>query len=235
VTKSEAATAETVPAGHRVGRAVRVCAAGLAAIAGGLCALPAWAITVNGAMVFDYEPGESSYDQIAAWVASGHAGGDWDGEGICSTAAAADPQGITGLGVLDNDDPHPNLGGKYELEGEALTIPGEDDFTQVLVMYTYYGDANLDGQVSFADLNLLITGWENQPPGGIEDPRWGVGDFNYDGQVSFADLNLLITGWENQGGRLPEHGAHTPEPATLAGLMIGLGGLVGYLRRRWRR
>jgi len=193
-------------------------------------------------LVVDYDT-TSPYEAIEAWVATGYNGGDWNGPGICSAAAAGDPQGITGLGVLDNDDPNPDLGGLYDLEGETLTTPAENDFTQVLVMFTYYGDANLDGQVRFADLNLLIYGWENQPPGGAEDPRWGVGDFNYNGQVSFADLNLLIYGWENQGDPLGAPAASgtsvgvgsavlTPEPATVALLAVGLGAMLARRRAR---
>ena len=40
------------------------------------------------------------------------------GPGINSSAAAAQPQSLTALGILDNNDPHPFLGGKTDLEGE---------------------------------------------------------------------------------------------------------------------
>ena len=182
---------------------------------------------VDNNLIVDYEPGESPFDAIEAWVAHAWQGGNWDGQGIGSSAARDHPLGITALGVLDNADPNPSLGGNYDLEGETLTTPGEDDFTQVLVKYTYVGDANLDGHVSIADLDLLAYGWENQQgqPGGTEDPRWGIGDSNHDDQVSIADLDLLAYAWENQG-------AHLPDPATLALLGLGAAGLLARSRRR---
>ncbi|MBE3134831.1 MAG: hypothetical protein IMZ55_15295, partial [Acidobacteria bacterium] len=90
------------------------------------------------ALVVDYE-GPSPLADVAAWVRSGlNAGaGYWDGLGIASSAAAGDPDHLTALGVLDNTDA--KVGGKTTFAGEAV------DETCVLVKYTWWGDANLDG------------------------------------------------------------------------------------------
>ena len=51
--------------------------------------------------------------------------------------------------------------------------------------YTLYGDANLDGQVNSADLQILLFGLNK--PG-----FWDQGDSTYDGQVNSADLQALL-------------------------------------------
>lgn len=58
------------------------------------------------------------------------------------------------------------------------------DFSQVLVKYTYFGDANLDGQVTPTDY-AIVDG--NIGP----DRDWGQGDLNGDGKVSPADYALI--------------------------------------------
>jgi len=55
----------------------------------------------------------------------------------------------------------------------------------VLLKYAVVGDANLDGQVGFADLVALARNY------GRSNANWDQGDFNYDGKVDFADLVTL--------------------------------------------
>jgi hypothetical protein len=59
----------------------------------------------------------------------------------------------------------------------------------VLLKYTYAGDANLDGQVDISDLYALASSWHGSGP-------WTSGDFNYDGVVNAADLGLLASNWQ---------------------------------------
>jgi hypothetical protein len=54
------------------------------------------------------------------------------------------------------------------------------------------GDANGDGIISFADLNLVLTNF------GFETDQ---GDLNGDGLVNFADLNLVLTNFGVGCGR----------------------------------
>ena len=49
----------------------------------------------------------------------------------------------------------------------------------ILVMYTYYGDANLSGNIDGSDYSLIDNGFINHLTG------WYNGDFNYDGVVIF--------------------------------------------------
>ena len=52
------------------------------------------------------------------------------------------------------------------------------------------GDANLDGKVDAADLNVLAQNWQRSD--GVD---WEGGDFTGDGRVDAADLNVLAQNW----------------------------------------
>ncbi len=56
---------------------------------------------------------------------------------------------------------------------------------QVIVAYTLYGDANLDGVVNLSDLGVLGDNY------GHTGATWQQGDFNYDGVVNLSDLGYL--------------------------------------------
>ncbi len=121
----------------------------------------------------------------------------------------------------------------------AKGIGWADDTTaqQVTTAYTYYGDANLDGQVDISDLGALATAWQTSAV-------WSQGDFDYSGFVDISDLGKLATNWQlGVGAPLGPSfdqalasvglaGVSVPEPA-----MIGLLGLslAGISTRRFRR
>jgi hypothetical protein len=198
---------------------------------GGTLALPGGAFAMaaggtldltTGNLVVDYDAaGPNPYDDVEAWVASGYNGGGWNGAGIASSTAAGD--GLpTALAVADN------VGlGLASLEGEPL------DGTEVLVKFTWAGDANLDGAVTGLDVNQLIVSFSTPPA----DPRWVDADFNYDGAITALDVNELIQGYNGQGtplgdGPAAPGGIPTPEPATLA--LAAAGAAVLLARRRHR-
>lgn len=95
------------------------------------------------------------------------------------------------------------------------------------------GDTNLDGTVSFFDLNTVLSQYGQS---GV----WSSGDFNGDGFVSFTDLNDLLS---NYGQSLPVSSGPAvqvvPEPASKI-IWACLGCLAGCLelfRRQvnWRK
>ena len=104
---------------------------------------------------------------IRSYLNTGYAAGAWNGVGIDTGKADANH----GLGYADSAD--------GVVSGLAVNT--------VLVKYTRYGDANLDGKVDFAD--LLIE--SQNTPINTGNATWDKGDFNYDGNVGFADLLLL--------------------------------------------
>ena len=65
--------------------------------------------------------------------------------------------------------------------------------TDVIVKYTYYGDANIDGQVDGSDYTKIDNGFNTHATG------WLNGDFNYDGTVDGSDYTLIDNAFDMQG------------------------------------
>jgi hypothetical protein len=128
---------------------------------------------------------------------NGSSAGDWQGAGITSDVAIADP-GNRALG--------------YALSGDLLGASGgtfmgnQVDGSSVLVRMTLTGDATLDGQVDFTDLARLAQHY-NSAGSAI---GWLDGDFNYDGQVDFLDLSLMA---QHYNTALPSAAALAGAPA----------------------
>jgi hypothetical protein len=79
--------------------------------------------------------------------------------------------------------------------GGALGMFGSNNpsLNDVLVRYTYFGDANLDGTIDGSDYSFIDNGYLNQLTG------WYNGDFNYDGVVDGSDYTLIDNAFNNQG------------------------------------
>ena len=89
----------------------------------------------------------ASLATVTDQVRQGYAGGTWAGTGgIASGAAAADAKRLTALGVILNNGGGTPLFSATNLFDGTVVSAGD-----VLVKYTYYGDANLDGEVDGSD------------------------------------------------------------------------------------
>ena len=140
----------------------------------------------DGTFVLDYSSlpspigswNGSSYQGIAGLLASGCDGGKWDGGGIVSSSTDG---GSMSVSVAEASQV---LGIK---PGQTALFHAETvDATAVIVMYTYGGDANLDGKVNVDDYGRIdfnvalpgVAGWIN-------------GDFNYDGKINVDDYGII--------------------------------------------
>ncbi|HEX3356083.1 MAG TPA: hypothetical protein VHS31_03790 [Tepidisphaeraceae bacterium] len=167
-----------------------------------------------------------SISTIGGYIKSAYGNGNWSSSGLTSTSARA----VAG----DINNPHKTALGYATASGinvglfDGQSVSG----SQVLVKYTWNGDANLDGVVNLLDLNAVASDF------GAASRQWYQGDFNYDGTVNIADFNALAM---NFGQVLPasdppaeavspeELGALVPEPG-LFGMLVGC-----FLHRLWHR
>jgi CSLREA domain-containing protein len=137
---------------------------------------------------------------ITSEVASGYNGpvGNWNGQGVTSSAAATDTKHLTAVGVELN-----NNGAGQPVFGTASALGLFDGqspaLTDVLVKYTFYGDANLDGKADGSDYSLIDAGYGSR--GGLTG--WSNGDFNYDGVIDGTDYTRIDNGFNNQTAVLP--------------------------------
>jgi hypothetical protein len=147
----------------------------------------------DNAMIVDYPDGiANNHEDVPVLIASGYDGAAWTGTGLGSSTAAAIAADSTlyktGLGYAEATDLFPQIPFPSNATFEGLSI----DSTALLVKYTYYGDANLQGTVNLVDFGRLATNF------GLSNKRWFDGDFNYDGNVGIPDFNRLATNFGHQ-------------------------------------
>ncbi len=183
---------------------------------------------------------DAEHANIEARIVSAQNGVDgdfitnWSGPGITSsfarTANVMTGFDLTGLGVIRNSDIDVITG----LPGAAYTSFSGQPVTpdDVLVKYTYIGDGNLDGLVSFDD----YVGMDNAFFGLIPNLGWATGDINFDGLINFDDYTVVDQAFFFQGAPL----SHTvvsavPEPGTcILAALAGFAALTFGRNRRWR-
>jgi hypothetical protein len=157
---------------------------GSLSIAGASTAPTATLDVNNSGLVVDYpvaEPGPDATirDQIIAGRGGPGLGKTWNGNGITSSQAAADPVNVGSVGYAVNGTMP--LGALPSFRGHSV------DASAVLLRYTRTGDANLDGVVNNSDVAIVGA---NYAPGSPK-PRWDLGDFDYNGFVDNGDITLL--------------------------------------------
>jgi hypothetical protein len=178
----------------------------------------------------------SAYTDLTGLVASGKGTGNlWDGTvGIVTSQSAAVGSNLNSIGIAKASDVRPNTATETGMWG-GQTISGSD----TLIMYTYGGDATLDGKINIDDYVKIDSGIASGLTG------WANGDFNYDGKVNIDDYTTVIdANIGNQSGVFPTGGgisgggmagvSAVPEPAAFSILGMGATALLGRRRRNRR-
>jgi hypothetical protein len=177
----------------------------------------------------------STYSGVSGLVRSGfNLGGTlWAGPGITTSLGGNGSSNFHALGVIVND-----LASVGQPSGPIYTSFGGQDVgvNDVLVKYTYFGDADLDGAVTTNDYFQIDNGFLGSKTG------WINGDFDYDGAVTTNDYFLIDNAFLGQGAALAALGSAeplsgvtaVPEPASLGGLAFAGGYLLARRSRRAR-
>jgi hypothetical protein len=177
----------------------------------------------------------------------------WTGSnGITSSSATGTPT-LTALAVELNSDGSSANGGLgnplvASFDGQTVTE------TDVLVKYTFVGDADLSGTITAADYLLIDSAFNynsNPANAGHLEAGWRNGDFNYDSVINGDDYTLIDNAFNSQGtttyaadsagpaemiandtSQIAGAGSSAvPEPSTLGLIGIGALGLLSRHRR----
>jgi autotransporter-associated beta strand protein len=165
----------------------------------------------------------SAYTGTTGLIVSGRGGGLlplWDGNGIITSQSNATAGNYHSIGIAKASDVRPATATATALWA-GQTITGSD----TLIMYTYGGDATLDGKINIDDYVKIDSGIAGGYTG------WVNGDFNYDGKVSIDDyITVIDANIGNQSGTFPTgegiaagggNGVtFVPEPVTAALLIL---------------
>jgi hypothetical protein len=169
----------------------------------------------------------SAYDGVTGMIQSGRNGGGWGGSGIVTSQTAATTGNFTSIGVATAAQVK-GIASTATSTWAGQTVTGSD----TLVMYTYGGDANLDGKLNVDDYGRIDSNI------GLGTTGWYNGDFNYDGKVNvddygIIDSNIGIQGtpfFNAAGGDSAGVAQAVPEPAVLA-----FAGIILLAMRRRKR
>ena len=164
--------------------------------------------------------------------------GGVSGRGTINVAAQIPPY-IGGVGkfIWFEDNPAPDNDGtdwapyrkSYYWDGNSsntgdVTIGASVTFTIASLLP---GDADENGTVNGADLNTVLSNFNQTGPGG--DAGWRMGDFDGNGTVNGADLNAVLSNFNKTSAVT----AAVPEPGTSSLLALGAIGVLAW--NGWRK
>jgi hypothetical protein len=171
----------------------------------------------------------NTYDGLTGLIARGRNGGGWGGTGIVTSQSNATSGNFTSIGIATAQQVKSLATASDTAVWGGQTVTGSD----ALVMYTYGGDANLDGRITVDDYGRIDFNV------GLGTAGWYNGDFNYDGKITVDDYGIIDFNVGIQGAPFPTGSASklsgasaVPEPAGLTVLMLSV---CAGIRRRRRR
>jgi autotransporter-associated beta strand protein len=159
-------------------------------------------LIVFGGQIGAFTGGGVGYSGLTGRIASSYNQSTWDGPGITTSMTDALPLfGLTTV-AISTADAASYVGGTF---GGVPVSSGD-----VLIMYTYAGDLNLDGRIDAQDYGII----DNfvQFPG---SSGYANGDINYDGVIDATDYGIIDNTIQLQGPPIP-----TNQPAAATGLTV---------------
>ncbi len=148
----------------------------------------------------------SAYTGLSGLVQQGRGDGSWNGAGLVTSKTNATTGVLTTLAIASADDLGVAGSAWY---GEPVSSG------DALVMYTWGGDADLNGSLDgddyfFIDANIVA-----------QEPGFHNGDFDYNGVIDGDDYFIIDSniGFAQASGGPPPSLAAVPEPASLALLL----------------
>jgi len=174
----------------------------------------------------------SNYTDVTGLIRAGRNGGvsgNWSGNGIVTSQSSATTSNFTSVGIATAQEAK-GIAATATTVWAGQTVTGSD----TLVMYTYGGDANLDGKINVDDYGRID--FNVGLPGAA---GWFNGDFNYDGKINVDDYGIIDFNVGIQGAPFPTASSPlaalvtVPEPAGALG-MVCVGALTVRRGRRAR-
>jgi hypothetical protein len=123
----------------------------------------------------------SAYTGLSGLIARGRGDGDWKGTGITSSSTFSNSDYTTVAVATASDALGIAAGTSATWHGQTVSA------SDTLVLYTYGGDANLDGKINIDDYGQIDA---NAPFNGIVH-GWFNADFNYDGNINIDDYAII--------------------------------------------
>jgi hypothetical protein len=159
----------------------------------------------DGSLILAATPVEhtAALASVTGWIKAGRNGGAWNGHGITSSTAAAEPNKLTGFAITLNDK---GAGTPLytSFNGEIV------DANSILVKYTYNGDADLSGKIDADDYFQIDNGFASRLAG------YRNGDFDFNGVVDADDYFLIDRAFAGQTSVLAINAPSAPAGPPLA-------------------
>ena len=154
-----------------------------------------------------------SLSDLSNQIKSAFNGGEWDGNGITSSAPLRMRHTRRRWDMR-------RLRACWAFGLKHRTFDGQIvDASSLIAKYTWTGDSNLDGSVTTADFTALSAGF------GGSGKVWQNGDYNYDGTMNALDFNALAAHFGATPPPVPALGTLVPEPGMIGVIFASLIGI----------